>query len=182
MASADLPSVEESELELRPHDPEWARQYAREATLVESVFGERCAAIEHIGSTAVPELVAKPIVDILVGSIDGSAPTHAELHALSAQHYVFLGEDGRRPGRWFWRKRGRLSFNVNLVPFTGDLWLDNLALRDYLRSHPIEANQYAAIKREALAASPNSLLGYQNYKRDFVSGLRVRALEWRRRV
>jgi GrpB-like predicted nucleotidyltransferase (UPF0157 family) len=180
--SADLLSVEESEIVVVPHNPEWARLYDDEAGRVESAFGKRCAGVEHIGSTAVPDLLAKPIVDVLVAGVDGGAPSPAELEALAVLGYVFLGEDGRRPGRWFWRKRGPSSFNLSLVPSTSDLWHDNLLVRDYLRNHPCEVQQYADIKRRAVAASPKSLLGYQNYKREFMTGLRARALEWRRRA
>lgn len=175
----NLPSVDESEVAVTPYDTEWARLYVQEAGRVESTFGRRCAAIEHIGSTAVPGLLAKPIIDILVASVDGVAPSPEELRSLAEQSYVFLGEDGRRPGRWFWRKRGRVCVNLSLVLWSSDLWRDNLLIRDYLRSHPIEVQQYAEIKRQAVAASPNSLLGYQNYKREFMTGLRTRALEWR---
>jgi GrpB-like predicted nucleotidyltransferase (UPF0157 family) len=170
--------VEESEISVVPHDPSWARLYVGASRGVEAAFAGRCAAIEHIGSTAVPGLLAKPIIDILVASIDGTAPSTAELEALTAQSYVFLGEDGRRPGRWFWRKRGPVSFNLSLVPHASDLWRSNLLLRDYLRSHPFEVNAYAEIKLQAVAASPSSLLGYQNYKREFMSGLNARAIEW----
>jgi GrpB-like predicted nucleotidyltransferase (UPF0157 family) len=181
MEKKDLPSVEESEMSVVPHDPDWARRYVEEARRVEATFGRRCAAIEHFGSTAVPGLLAKPIVDILVASIDGAPPSTDELEALAAQGYVFLGEDGRRPGRWFWRKRGGASFNLSVVPQTSELWSDNLLVRDYLRAHTLEVEQYAEIKRQAVAASPESLLGYQDYKREFVRGLRARALEWMRR-
>lgn len=177
MENMGLVSVEESEISVVPHDPDWARRYVEEARLLEATFGRRCAAIQHFGSTAVPGLLAKPIVDILVASVDGAPPSTVELEALAAQSYVFLGEDGRRPGRWFWRKRSGASFNLSLVPQTSELWRDNLLVRDYLRAHPLEVEQYAEVKRQAVAASPQSLLGYQNYKREFMRGLRERALE-----
>src|SRR5687768_15023057 len=140
MGNAGLPSVEESEVAVVPHDPDWARLYIEEASRVESAFGGRCAAVEHVGSSAVPGLLSKPIVDILVASVEGAAPSTDELRELAAQSYVCLGEDGRRPVRWFWRKRGRASFNLSLVPWKSDLWRDNLHVRDYLRSHPFEVS------------------------------------------
>lgn len=173
--------MEESAIAVVPHDRGWSRIYAQEAGNIEAVFGGRCAAVEHFGSTAVPGLVAKPIVDILVASVDGAAPSPDELEGLAVLSYVLLGEDGRRPGRWFWRKRLSVSFNLSLVPFTSDLWRDNLVVRDYLRSHPLEVEQYTNIKRQAVEASPNSLLGYQDYKREFMQGLKARAIAWRRR-
>jgi GrpB-like predicted nucleotidyltransferase (UPF0157 family) len=180
--NADLPSVEELEVTVVPYDPDWVGRYEEEAARVRPIFGLRCAAVEHIGSTAVCGLLAKPIIDILIASIDESAPSPVELDALAAQGYVFLGEDGRRPGRWFWRKRGPLSFNLSVVPWASELWRDNLLLRDYLRAHPIEVQEYGAIKHRAVAGSPNSLLGYQDYKRAFVTALKVRAREWSERI
>jgi GrpB-like predicted nucleotidyltransferase (UPF0157 family) len=173
-----LPVVEETAVVLVPHDPHWTLLYLQEAPVVMSAFRERRATIEHFGSTAVPGLVAKPIIDILVGSIDGLHPSAREIEALETQNYVFLGEDGRRPGRWFWRKRGQLAFNLSLVPLMSDLWEDNLAVRDYLRAHPKQVQQYAEVKLHAVRLSPNSLLGYQNHKRAFMQELRKRAREW----
>jgi GrpB-like predicted nucleotidyltransferase (UPF0157 family) len=180
MERGALPSVEESEITVVPHDPKWCRLYDQESKVVESVLRRRCAAIEHIGSTAVPDLLAKPIIDILVATVDGAPPSSGEIEALAVQSYVFLGEDGRRPGRWFWRKRGNVSFNLSLVPSRSELWRDNLVIRDYPRSHPLEVRQYAEVKRQAVEASPTSLLGYQNYKREFMQELKARALRWQR--
>jgi GrpB-like predicted nucleotidyltransferase (UPF0157 family) len=70
---------------------------------------------------------------------------------------------------------------LSFVPLNSALWQDNLVLRDYLRSHPLEVHEYAEIKRRAVEASPSSLLGYQDFKREFMQGLKARAVEWRRR-
>lgn len=94
--------------------------------------------------------------------------------------FVLYTEDGRRPGRFFFRKRGLNNFNVSFVPFDGDLWRDSVVLRDYLRTHPDEVGRYAAIKKAAAQTqtSPNSLLGYQNHKRPFVEEMKERARVW----
>jgi GrpB-like predicted nucleotidyltransferase (UPF0157 family) len=175
---SQLPSVEENDVRVVAHDPEWAEHYVEEARLVKFALGERCAEIEHVGSTSVPGLFAKPIIDILVASSDGLAPSSRELRALADEGYTFLGEDGRRPGRWFWRKRGVVAFNLSLVPTASELWCDNIRFRNYLRMHPHEADSYSQIKLEGAASSPNSLLGYQNYKRTFIELLKQRALAW----
>jgi GrpB-like predicted nucleotidyltransferase (UPF0157 family) len=124
-------SPEEQEVQVVSYDARWPGDYARESPLVARSFRD-LVAIEHIGSTAVPGLRAKPIVDILVGDHDESPPSTTVLAALEALGYEFHGEDRRRPGRWFWRKRGATSFNVSRVPFGSDLWNDNLVFRDYL--------------------------------------------------
>lgn len=92
--------------------------------------------------------------------------------------YEFLGEDGRRPGRYFWRKRGARNFNVSIVPHLGTLWRSNLAVRDFLRAHRDWAERYGQVKLDAASAAGTSMLAYQNHKRDFVDELRAAALEW----
>jgi len=173
----DVASVEESTVDVAPYSGDWPMLFAAEQPAIRSVFGDS-ARIDHFGSTAVPGMPAKPIVDILVGSAHRSPPAEEQLGKLRDLGYAYLGEDGRRPGRWFWRKRAKINYNLSLVVYEGELWLDNIALRDYLRTHPVEAIAYARVKEEALRVSPHSLLGYQNHKRQFVQSLLSRARVW----
>src|SRR5438105_344670 len=101
------------------------------------------ASVEHIGSTAVPGLDAKPIVDLLVG-------VPLELSGLlKLPDYEACGEAGV-PGRLYFRKRGPVAFNAQVVVKDGPLWRDALAVRDYLRAHPEEVARYAQAKRSAI--------------------------------
>jgi len=177
-----IPPSEESWVEVLPSDPIWALWYAEESAPIAAAFAPRAAGIEHFGSTAVAGLAAKPIVDVLVGVTDKGAPIRAELERMETCGYTFLGQDGRRPERWFWRKRGARSFNVSLVPYGGLLWEQNLLLRDYLRGNPEAARRYAQVKRRASELSPQSLRGYQDHKRAFVESLHQQARSWQRRV
>jgi GrpB-like predicted nucleotidyltransferase (UPF0157 family) len=111
-------SAEEPWVEVVPHDGRWAESYRAEAAAIRAALGDYLAGIEHFGSTAVPGLIAKPIVDILIGAQPGSEP-HAAVVGLAGLGYEYLGEDGRRPGRHFWRKRGRPNFNVSEVLYRG---------------------------------------------------------------
>lgn len=170
-------SAEEPWVEVVPHDGRWAESYRAEAAAIGAALGDYVSGIEHFGSTAVGGLIAKPIVDILVGAQPGSEP-HAAIDGLAGLGYEYLGEDGRRPGRYFWRKRGFPDFNVSAVPYLGALWESNLAVRDFLRTHPEWVERYGQVKLDAAAVSGTSMLGYQNHKRDFVDELRAAALAW----
>jgi GrpB-like predicted nucleotidyltransferase (UPF0157 family) len=170
-------SAEEPWVEVVPHDGRWAELCRPEAAAIRTTLGDYVLGIEHFGSTAVPGLIAKPIVDILIGTQKGTEPQTA-IDGLGALGYEYLGEDGRRPGRYFWRKRGVTAFNVSAVPYLGELWLGNLAMRDFLRLHPEWVERYAEVKLDAAAVSRTSMLGYQNHKRGFVDELRATALEW----
>lgn len=170
-------SAEEQWVEVTPHDDRWFELYRIEAQRIELMLGEYALGIEHFGSTAVPGLLAKPIVDILVGARDGSGPGPA-ISGLTRLGYEYLGEDGRRPGRYFWRKRGADAFNVSVVPYRGLLWQTNIDVRDFLRIHPEWATRYGFVKLSAAARSQVSMLRYQDQKREFLDALRAAATAW----
>ncbi len=172
MQVATLPSSEEPSVEVVPYDEDWPARYAREAPRVCAALSALLVDCQHFGSTAVPGMWAKPIIDILVGAGRAGAPRVQELEALAEMRYVYLGEDGRRPGRFFFRHREGDLFNLSVVPHNGDLWRDNLALRDYLRRTPGAIDHYSAAKRMAAQAHRGSLRGYQNAKREVVEDLK----------
>jgi GrpB-like predicted nucleotidyltransferase (UPF0157 family) len=159
---------------LRPYDPSWPERFERERRRIDASLGADAAAIEHIGSTAVPGLSAKPIVDVLVG-VDGPLAGHRVIARLVALGYEFLGEAGV-PGRlYFRRRRAGGAFNVHVVAHESELWRDNLALRDFLRAHPDAAAVYAQAKARAAAAAPDSLLRYSDLKAGAVAQLLAQA-------
>ncbi|MGW4099742.1 GrpB family protein [Mycobacterium sp. NPDC004974] len=170
-------SADEPWVEVVAHDGGWAESYRAEAAVIRAKLGDYVLGVEHFGSTAVPGLFAKPIIDILVGTQPGGEP-HTAIDALGHLGYEYLGEDGRRPGRYFWRKRGVTAFNVSAVPHLGALWVSNLAVRDFLRARPDWVERYGQAKLDAAAAAGTSMLRYQNHKRDFVDELRASALAW----
>lgn len=157
-------------VELVPYDPAWPRRFAAEGARLESRI-TRAAAIEHIGSTAVPALAAKPVVDILVGV--APADVDAVARQIAAAGYEDLGEAGVS-GRRHLRRRGRHAFNVHIVDRAGPLWRDNLALRDHLRRHAGERDRYARAKLAARAGNP-TLPAYSDAKRAAVEDLLARA-------
>ena len=131
-------------------------------------------AIEHIGSTSVPGLLAKPIVDIMIGvpSIQDVAQLRA---ALTSADYEDLGEAGI-PGRLYFRRRAGKSFNIALVEVDGSIWTANLALREYLRHNTEAAQAYTKVKRAAVDGGATRLLGYSDFKAEFVNRLVASAL------
>jgi GrpB-like predicted nucleotidyltransferase (UPF0157 family) len=157
-------------VELVAYDRAWPARFARERRRLGAHL-TRPATIEHIGSTAVPGLASKPVVDILVG-VD---PADVEVVAqqIAGAGYEDLGEAGV-PGRRHLRRRAAHAYNVHIVALGGPLWRDNLALRDYLRREPAQAARYADAKRRAIAAGP-TLLAYSDSKAAFLEDLVSRA-------
>ena len=130
-------------------------------------------AIEHVGSTAVPELQAKPTIDILVGvgdidDVGGNAETR--LSRIGFEPRGGLGVPGRR---YFLKvQRYPREFNVHVVRLGGSLWHSTLAFRDHLREHPEEARAYGALKL-GLTAKPGGSEpdGYADGKASFTAGI-----------
>jgi GrpB-like predicted nucleotidyltransferase (UPF0157 family) len=129
-------------------------------------------AIEHIGSTSVPDLCAKPIVDILVGLRELEL-TDEQIAAMTELGYEYLGEYGL-PGRLFFRKGDPRTHNVHVVKHGGEHWERQLVFRDALRSDPEERRRYDAFKRR-LAAEGHSREAYTELKTPFIRAVEARA-------
>jgi GrpB-like predicted nucleotidyltransferase (UPF0157 family) len=161
-------------IHLSEYDSQWPILFGAEVRRIS--FGLPAdVTIEHIGSTAVPGLVAKPIIDIMVGT-----EPHHEVEALRAAlvdlGYEDMGEAGV-PGRIYFRRRIGGAFNIALLPRGGPLWVANLAFRDHLRTSADARREYAETKRQAFDGGIRSLLAYSDYKSALVSTLVVQALE-----
>ena len=159
-------------VELSDHDPSWAEHFEAERLQLGPIFAGRAVAIEHIGSTSVPELCAKPIVDILVG-LRQPALTEEEIEAMKGLGYQYLGEYGL-PGRLFFRKGDPRTHNVHVVEHGGEHWERQLLFRDALRSDPEERRSYDAFKRR-LAAEGHSREVYTELKTPFIREIEARA-------
>jgi GrpB-like predicted nucleotidyltransferase (UPF0157 family) len=159
------------------YDSRWPAWYAADAAELVAALGVRLAAIEHFGSTAVPELAAKPIIDVLIAPLTWPL-TEAERRALEALGYEYLGEAGVA-GREYFRRRAEHATNVAAVERDGTLWRENLLLRDYLRAHASVAERYARAKRAACEGGATTLLAYSAAKADHVAALLAAAKAWR---
>jgi GrpB-like predicted nucleotidyltransferase (UPF0157 family) len=161
-------------VEIVDHDPSWAARFEAERPQLAEIFDGRAVAIEHIGSTSVPGLCAKPIVDILVGLRELKL-SDAEIEAMKALGYEYLAEFGL-PGRLYFRKPRTL--HVHVVAHGGEHWRRHLAFRDALRSNPEERRRYDRLKRR-LAAEGHSRDVYSELKTPFIREVEARAVQAR---
>jgi GrpB-like predicted nucleotidyltransferase (UPF0157 family) len=156
------------------YDPRWPARYDEERERLAAAFGDDAVVIEHIGSTAVPGLAAKPIIDILVAA--RRFPLVAShIAAMEALGYEHLGEYGI-PGRAYFRRRSPRprTHHVHVYATGNDRIQAHLLFRDYLRAHPAEAARYADLKRE-LARRRLDAVAFQSGKSAFIEELVARA-------
>lgn len=159
---------------VEPYQPAWAQVFLEERHRLAARLGAATADIQHTGSTAVPGLSAKPIVDIVIGADRVPPPEHWS-NALIELGYEALGEAGV-PGRWYFRLRVAPFRNVHVVERGGTHWRNNLALRQYLGRSPEAVRRYEAAKLDAIASGATTLLAYSDAKSRVVGELLAEAL------
>ncbi len=154
-------------------NPAWRAAADAVAAECRAALGETALGVEHIGSTAVRGLAAKPVIDILIGVPAGRRIAVAR--RLASQGWTHLGEAGV-PGREYLRRREGQHANVSVVDYGSTLWQDNLLLREYLRRDADARRQYSAAKRRAAQEAP-TLLAYSRHKAAVVAQLLDEAKE-----
>jgi GrpB-like predicted nucleotidyltransferase (UPF0157 family) len=158
-----------------PYNPAWPALYSLEAARIHSVL--RIAGVsltlEHTGSTAVPGLAAKPVLDILAGRTTEDARGPA-IQVLSAAGYLYRGEEGI-PGRDFFRRGEPRQYHIHLALIGSPFWDDQRSFRDYLRAHPETAADHARLKQALAGRYPTDRLAYIENKTVFVAAVRPRA-------
>jgi GrpB-like predicted nucleotidyltransferase (UPF0157 family) len=160
------------------YDPAWPARFEAECAAVKRALGDLAVAIEHIGSTAVPGLPAKPIIDLLVGVRDLSEARVRAVAPLQALGYAHLPEyESWLPAELFFRKGmpGPWTHHAHLMETSNPRWADFLLFRDHLRAHPEDVAAYAAEKRRLAARFGDDIAGYRTGKGTFVRSAIARA-------
>jgi GrpB-like predicted nucleotidyltransferase (UPF0157 family) len=131
---------------IEPYDPEWERSFLRERELVAGAIGPWLAgAIEHVGSTAVPGMPAKPVVDMMaaVHSLEQSRPAIQSLASIGYCYATYRAD----VMHWLCKPGPEIrTHHLHLVPFQSALWKERIAFRDLLRASLHVAAEYAALK------------------------------------
>ena len=159
--------LERGTVRLVPYDPAWPALFADEAGRLRPALGPALPlALEHMGSTAVPGLPAKPVLDLLAGHPPG-APVASYVAALVRAGYVHRGEQGI-PGREFFRRGDPRAYHLHLAVDGGTFWREHLAFRDALRTRPELRDAYADLKLDLARRFPRDRESYTNGKTGFV--------------
>ncbi len=162
------------------YDNQWAMKFQEEAESIRDVFSEMLVAIHHIGSTAVPGLQAKPVIDMMpiVRDIEKVDSFQAQMQVLG---YEALGEYGIKRRRFFRKGGENRTHHVHVFQFDHAVEIDrHLALRDYLRTNPKAAGEYGNLKAWLAAQHFENVEEYMDGKDAFVKDLEKRALLWYR--
>lgn len=156
---------------IEAYDPSWPEKFLEEKVLLQAVLAPWLAGeIEHIGSTSVPDLPAKPILDIgaPVLSLEASKGAIEAVAPLSYCYFPYKADQMH----WFCKPSDlERTHHLHIVPADSPYWRDRLLFRDYLRAHPAAAEAYAALKRELAEAHRNDREAYTDLKGPFIQAI-----------
>lgn len=159
----------EAPIELVAYDPSWPSKFEAERAHLEGVLAKwLVGSIEHIGSTAVPGLAAKPVIDIMapVKTLESSRPAIEAVVGAGYVHYPYMGD----VMHWFCKPTPEeRTHHLHLVPIGSRLWFERLAFRDALRSSVTLANEYADLKAQLAARFRTDREAYTKAKTPFVN-------------
>jgi GrpB-like predicted nucleotidyltransferase (UPF0157 family) len=160
------------------HDPAWAGLAREELARVAQALGEAAVRLEHVGSTSVPGLGAKPIIDMQVSVVDIDRMDDY-VGPLEGLGYLFAPDPAFPDYHYFAKPHTRpRTHHLHVCQHASDQERRHLAVRDYLRAHPEEAARYEALKRELVSRHPNDRLAYVAGKDAFMLDLEARAVAW----
>jgi GrpB-like predicted nucleotidyltransferase (UPF0157 family) len=158
------------EVKLYPHDPSWPQAYATERERLLSVLPGVFIDVQHIGSTAVPGLAAKPIIDILAGVVS-MAVAESVIAPLCASDYTTSAEFNQALSDRKWLMRwadGRRTHHLHVVVHGGQAWQERLRFRDALRASAVLASRYAELKADAAERHLMDREAYTEAKTEFI--------------
>ncbi|MBI4022690.1 GrpB family protein [Candidatus Berkelbacteria bacterium] len=163
---------------LQPLGPEWAEKFQHVAEHIRPAFGALWGGVEHVGSTAVPGMIGKPTLDVLV-LVSDIAAIEAVVPAMEALGYEDAGAYVSPESRLFVQEHERERLiNIHVFEPTHPQALDMVAVRDFLRSHPAMVQQYVAVKQQAYAEHPNDYAAYRKPKDALMVELVKQARSW----
>ncbi len=164
-------------IEIVEYNPEWAKKFEEIKSVFFKSFGDKIAAIEHIGSTSVPGLGAKPIIDVLLGVInlkdaDAIIPGMINL----GFEYISKYEDVMPYRRYFVKKINENDiYHIHTVETNSEFWKRHLLFRDYLRQNPDVMDEYYDLKIELSNREWNDSNDYADAKTEFIRNIENKA-------
>lgn len=164
-------------IEVCPPQKNWAEQFEREKIILEKIFGQQVIRIYHIGSTAINNIIAKPVIDILmvVKEIQKVESYNREMTKIG---YECLGENGIQNRRFFYKGRNNRSHHLHVFQKNHPEIQRHLLFKDFMNTHPKEAEAYSQLKIELAKKFPYDIKSYMAGKNGFIKNIDQEAKEW----
>ena len=162
---------------LCPHEEAWEKIAAETIAMLRPLFGEAASAIEHVGSTSIRGIRAKPILDLAVAARDMEA-VRRRIPVLEEAGVIFRGED--HPGEYLFVMgdfdADTRTHHIHVCPENGEDWRNYLAFRDFMNAHPDKAAAYDRLKGELARKYADDRRSYTAGKQEFIAEIRREAV------
>ena len=166
-------------VEVVPQNSGWIALFQAESIHISGLLEDIAIRIHHFGSTSIPTIHAKPIIDILL-EVDSLSRLDQKVEAMRSLGYQDMGEFGI-PGRRYYRKNnssGIRTHHVHAFESNNPEIDRHLAFRDYMIAHPVEAQMYCELKQHLAQKYPEDIEAYMDGKDPFIKEHEVKALQW----
>ena len=167
-------------IRIDPHDDGWRREFERRAAALSAALGPVAQRIDHIGSTAVPDLDAKPTIDIQI-SVDDVEDLDRYRSTIERIGYVFHERSLQETDHRFFSAPGRKA-HLHICPAGSDWERRHILFRDYLRTHPDAVDRYADVKHQLAGRYRTERDQYADAKTEFIDAEMMTAEEWASRT
>ena len=144
----------------------WKLKFLKEKVLLRVRLRGQVLDIEHFGSTSIPGMIAKPIIDIQVGARDFQRAFKC-VEQIEQLGYTYKGENGELR-QYYFTKGDPVGYHLYVVDKSGETWVKRAVFRDYLKNNRGSADRYAELKQELASRYPDNLKAYQDGKLEFV--------------
>lgn len=168
---SDTEQPDTSHMTVSEYDPKWAEMYEEESRKIKELLGGKILSTEHIGSTSIPGLASKPIIDMAV-TVPSWKDAHRLIEPLSTLGYPSDSaqiDESTAGERWLLRKGNPTQFHLSIAYGDRGSFLERQILfRDYLRTHDADRDMYGALKKDLIEKDPTGKGDYIGGKTDFV--------------
>ena len=158
--------LERGTVRLTPYSKEWERLFAEEKSSLQAAIGMYVLDIQHVGSTSIPGMVAKPIIDIAI-AIENFENASVCIKPIERSGYEYKGENGI-PRRHFFAKGNPRTHHIHMNELGSREWIDQISFRNYLILHPEAAKEYADLKTKLARRYPTDRQAYLDNKAPFI--------------
>ncbi len=165
------------------YDPQWPDLYEEEKSRILEAIGHKVVTVEHIGSTAVPGLGGKPIIDMMAGVLKSTDADEC-VPLLRDLRYKEITPTPDEVPDWYYCLDKKVvqpdnlkprNYHLHLVRFQSDHWKEHLLFRDFLRAHPLTARRYYELKKKMAVKYGSDRIGYTDSKTSFIGSVVSRA-------
>ena len=168
-------------VKVEKHNPEWEVVAFQTIQKLKDILGDVILDIEHVGSTAIKNIVAKPIIDIVIGVKDFSNILNLN-DELESDGFIFRGQDHPDQYLYICGKGDFITHHIHVVIFDSVSWRNYINFRDYLNTHIDEALAYSSLKEKLAKEYENDRKTYTALKGEFVNDILNKVREWKNNI